>query len=65
MDLIELPKTYYISKKYLLLNLTNVLKSTTKNVKKGKKKSAPIFFILKHIIKDFKTSKFYYLKVLA
>ena len=65
MDLIELTKIYYINRKYLLLNLTNVIKSTTKNVKKGKKKSTPIFFILKHIIKDFKTSKFYYLEVLV
>jgi hypothetical protein len=46
--------------------LINILKSTTKNAKKEKeKKSAQNFFIPKHDIKSFKTSSFYYLKVLA
>ena len=43
----------------------NILKSATKNVKKGKKKSFRNFFILKYVIKSFKTSNFYYLKVLV
>jgi hypothetical protein len=47
--------------------LINILKSTTKNVKKRKKekKSTQNFFILKYIIKSLKISNFYYLKVLA
>ncbi len=45
----------------MLLNLTNILKSTTKMSKKmKKKKSAQNFFILKYVIECFKTSKFYY-----
>ena len=45
----------------VLLNLTNILKSTTKRSKKCQKnKSAQNFFILKYVIKRFKTSKFYY-----
>ena len=44
----------------------NILKSTTKNVKKRKKKkSAQNFFILNYVIKSFKTSNFYYLEVLV
>jgi hypothetical protein len=63
---IDLTKPYKINRKQLLLNLINILKSTSKNVKKGKKKkSAQNFFILKYIIKSFKTSNFYYIKVLA
>ena len=39
MDLFfELTEISNRNKKQLLLNLTNILKSTTKNVKKGKKK---------------------------
>ena len=38
MELTELIKLYNINKKQLLLRLINILKSTTKNVKKGKKK---------------------------
>ena len=41
----EVTKLYNMSKKQLLLNLINILKSTTKNVKKrrGKKKCSEIF----------------------
>ena len=47
--------------KKVLLNLTNILKSTTKMSKKMKKnKSAQKFFKLKYVIEYFKTSKFYY-----
>ena len=47
--------------KKLLLNLTNILKSTTKMSKKNEKnKSVQNFFILKYAIENFKTSKFYY-----
>jgi hypothetical protein len=57
MELTELIKFYNMNKKQLLFNLINILKSTTKNVKKGKKKkSAQNFFILKFVIKSFKTS---------
>jgi hypothetical protein len=38
MDPTELTKLYNMNKKQLLLNLINILKPTTKNVKKGKKK---------------------------
>jgi hypothetical protein len=38
MELAELIKLYNINKKQLPLNLINILKSTTKNVKKGKRK---------------------------
>ena len=60
-----------------LINLYNMNKKTTatqfdkhseiyyKKCLKRKKKSAQNFFILKHVIKDFKTSSFYYLKVLV
>jgi hypothetical protein len=66
MELLELAKLYNINRKQLLPNLTNILKSTTKNGKKEKKKkSAQNFFILKYVIKSFKTSKFYYLHALA
>jgi hypothetical protein len=47
MDLIELINFYNVSQKHLLLNLVNILKSTTKKVKKGEeKKSTQNFFIL-------------------
>jgi hypothetical protein len=65
MELTELTKPYKINKKQLLLNLINILKSTTKNVKKEKKKSAQNFFILKYVIKSCKTRNFYYLRILA
>ena len=66
MDLIELTKFYSTNKKQLLLNLINILKSTTKNVKKGKKeKSVQNFFILKYVVKSFKISNFDFLKVLV
>jgi hypothetical protein len=38
MDLIELIKLYNTNKKRQLFNLVNILKSTTKNVKKERKK---------------------------
>ena len=61
MNLIELIKLYNISKKQLLLNLANTLKSSTKkNQKKEKKKGAQKFFILKYVIKSYKKSMFYY-----
>ena len=45
MELIELIKLYNINKKQQLFNLVNILKSTTKNVKKrAKKKKYPEFF---------------------
>ena len=66
MELTKLIKLYNIIKKQLLLNLINILKSATKNVKKKKKKkSAQNFFILKYVTKSFKPSNFYYLKVLV
>jgi hypothetical protein len=53
-----------MNKEQLLLNLINILKSTTKNVQKEKKeKGAQKIFILKYVIKSFKTSSFYYLKM--
>ena len=58
MNIIELTKLFSMNKKQLLLNLTNILKPTTKNVKKEKKKSAQIFFILNYVIESFKTSNF-------
>ena len=64
MDLTELIKLYNMNKKQLLLSLISVLKCTTKNVKRGKK-SAQNFFILKYVIKSFKPTNFYYLKVLV
>ena len=64
MKLTEPIKLYNTNKKQLLLNLINILKSTTKSVKKGKKKVFKIFFILKYIIESLKISNFYYLKVL-
>jgi nitrogen fixation/metabolism regulation signal transduction histidine kinase len=44
----------------------NILKSATQKYqkKKEKKKGAQNFFIFKYVIKHFKTSKFYYQKVL-
>ena len=65
MELTELIKLYNMNKKQLLLSIIIILKSTTKNVKKGKKKGAQNFFVLKYVIKSFKTSNLYYLKVLA
>ena len=66
MKLTELIKLYNTNKKQLLFNLINILKSTTKNVKKGKKKkSTQNLFILKYVTKSFKTSNFYYLKALV
>jgi hypothetical protein len=51
----ELNRLYNINKKQLLFNLINILKSTTKNVKKRKKeKSTQNFFILKYVIKTLK-----------
>jgi hypothetical protein len=43
MDLIELAEVYSSNKNQLPINLTNVLKFTTKNVKKGKKKKCSKF----------------------
>ena len=40
MDLTELTKLYNMNEKQLLLDLINILKPTTKNVKKGKKKKS-------------------------
>ena len=61
MELTELIKFYNMKKEQLLLNLINILKSTTENVKKGKKeKSAQNLFILKHVVKSSKKSNFYY-----
>jgi hypothetical protein len=66
MELTEAIKLHSTNKKQVLLNLINVLKSTTKNIKKRKKeKSAQNFFILSYLIKSLKTSNFYYQKVLA
>ena len=65
MELAELTKPYKVHKKQLLLNLINILKSITKNVKKGGKKKCSKFFIPKYVIKSFKTSNFYYLKILV
>ena len=57
----ELNKVDDMNVNKMLLNLTNILKSTTKMSKKRKKnKSAQNFFMLKYVIKCFKTSKFYY-----
>ena len=45
--------------KKMLLNLTNILKSTAKMSKNLKKnKSAQNYFILKYVIEHFKTGKF-------
>ena len=41
--MIELSKLYNINRKQLLLNLIKILKSTTKSVKKEKKKVFRIF----------------------
>ena len=65
MKLTESIKPYKVNKKQLLLNLINILKPTTKNVKKGGKKSVQIFFILTYVVKSFKTSNLYCLKVLV
>jgi hypothetical protein len=54
-----------MNKKQPLLNLTNILDCTTKNVEKKKKKKDQKILILKHFIKLFKTSGFYYYKVVA
>ena len=58
MDLIKLTELYNknINHRYLILN--NTLKFTTK-ISKKEKKSAQNFFILKHVIKSFKTSEFF------
>ena len=57
----ELKEVDDINVKKMLLNLTNVLKSTIKMSKKKKKnKSAQNFLILKYVIECVKTSKFYY-----
>ena len=61
LGLRELNEVDDMNVKRVLLNLTNILKSTTKRSKKCQKnKSAQNFFILKYVIKRFKTSKFYY-----
>jgi hypothetical protein len=65
MNLIELTNLYKKNRKQLLVNLTNIFKSTKKKNPKKKKKSVQNFFELKHTIKSFKASKFYYLKVLV
>ena len=66
MELTELIKLYNMNKKQFLLNLINISKSTTKNVKKREKtKSAQNFFIFKYVIKIFTTSNYYYLKLLV
>ena len=66
MDMTELIKLYSINKKQLLFSFINILKSTTKNIKKRKKeKSAQNFLILKYVVKSLKISNFYYQKVLA
>ena len=51
--------------RYCSLNLTNILKSATKNVKKGKIKKNPQILIFKYVIEYFKTNKFYFYNVLA
>ena len=62
----ELITFYSMNKKQLLFNLINILKSTTKNVKKRKKeKSAQNFFILTRLIESPKTSNVCYEKFLA
>ena len=43
MGLIELTELYSKNRKQLLLNLTNILKSTTKDVKKEKKKCTEFY----------------------
>ena len=66
MELTELIRLYNINKKQLLLNLNKYFDIYYKKCqKRKKKKSARNFFILKYVIKSFKTSNFYYLKVLA
>ena len=66
MGLIELTETYNRSKNQLLLNLINILKSASKKYpKRREKKSVQNNFILKHVIKSFKTSRSYYLKTLV
>ena len=62
----ELNEVDDINVEKMLLNTTNVLKSTTEMSKKWKKnKIAQNFFILKYVIEYFKTSKFYYYKLLV
>ena len=57
----ELSELNDMNIKKILLNLTNILKSTTKTPKKNKKnKSVQNFFILQYVIKQAKTSNFYY-----
>jgi hypothetical protein len=66
MELIKLTEHYNNDKKQLLFNLIHTLESTTKNVKKGKKKkSAQNFFILKHVTEYYKKSKVYYQNLLV
>ena len=61
LDLRELNKVCNMNVKKALLNLANILKSTTKMSKKMKKnKSAQNSSILKYVIERFKTSKFHY-----
>jgi hypothetical protein len=62
----ELIKLYDVNEEHLLFILINILKSTTKNVKKRKKeKSVQNFFILNYLIKSLKKITFYYQKILA
>ena len=67
MDLRDLIEFYNRNKKTTATQFNKYFEICYKEkVKKGKKKkSAIIFFILKHVIKGFKTSKFYYQKVLV
>jgi hypothetical protein len=51
MDITELTKLYNKNRKQLLFNLMNILKSTTKNVKKGKtKKKVPRMFLYLYML---------------
>jgi hypothetical protein len=66
MELTEPISLYNINKKQPLLNLNKYFEIYYKKVKKGRnKKCAQNFFILKYVIKSFKTSNFYYLQVLV
>ena len=57
----ELNKVDDMSIKKILLNLTNILKPTTKMSKKMKKnKNAQKRFMSKYVVECLKTSKFYY-----
>ena len=58
---IKLNEANDMNVKKMLLNQTDIFKSTIKKSKNEKKsKSAQNFFILKYVIEYFKTSKFYY-----